>query len=336
MPAAGWIGAIAANAPDWTEFFFGLWPGGNRTRYYVLHRGITHSLAGAVVETVALGCLCGLLTRWWSGRRGLPLPSWRAVGTTVALAVFSHLYMDWQGSYGLRPFLPWSGKWYYADWVAIADPFFWLLPLIALAWGEQRYWRDAIPYVLTLAVISWPVFTYTEAAVWISPVFGALVVLAVAGWTAHWFGAGPAERARAAAAGLLVLAAYAGAQAVVSIPARMSIRHTATTRFGPAAQWAALTVVGRPFEWEAVSASADSVAGSDWAVARNLKDPRVQIALRDTPEGQAMGQFARFLTADVDSSRSPAGTIVLLRDARYAPGARRGWAVVAVPVPSGR
>jgi len=68
-------------------------------------------------------------------------------GAAVALADAVHRrdraeppLHDWQGSYGLRPFLPWNPTWYYADWVAVVDPFFWLLPLIALAWGAERHW----------------------------------------------------------------------------------------------------------------------------------------------------------------------------------------------------
>ncbi|HTR21539.1 MAG TPA: metal-dependent hydrolase [Gemmatimonadales bacterium] len=332
IPAAGWIGAIAANAPDWTELFIGLRPGRGSPAYYVLHRGITHSLVGAVVEAVALGLVFGFSTRRWCRRQGMPLPAWSAVGVTVTLAVLSHLYMDWQGSYGLRPFLPWSGRWYYADWVAIVDPFFWLVPLVALAWGERRYWRDAIPYLLILALISWPILTNAAVAPWVPWLAGLLIVVGMVGWIGHWFGAGVTERSRAAAFGLAVVAVYAAAQALVSIPEKAGIQRAAVARFGASAQWAALTVIGHPFQWEPVLASSDSVAGPDWTVARNLQDPRVQRALHDTPEGRAMGQFARFLAADVASG--PRGPLVLLRDARYAPVAHLGWGVVAAPLPS--
>jgi hypothetical protein len=53
-------------------------------------------------------------------------------------------------------------------------------------------------------------------------------------------------------------------------------------------------------------------------------------ALRDTPEGRAMRQFARFLVADVDSTEKSGGVIVYLRDARYARAGRDGWAVLSV------
>src|SRR2546422_4195953 len=52
VPAAGWIGAIAANAPDWSELVLkpDLWPPRAGGEYLVFHRGITHSFVGAAVE----------------------------------------------------------------------------------------------------------------------------------------------------------------------------------------------------------------------------------------------------------------------------------------------
>src|SRR3989442_1116863 len=49
VPAAGWIGAIAANAPDWSELVLkpDLWPPRAGGEYLVFHRGITHSFVGA-------------------------------------------------------------------------------------------------------------------------------------------------------------------------------------------------------------------------------------------------------------------------------------------------
>src|SRR2546422_5387425 len=56
VPAAGWIGAIAGNAPDWSELLVspGAWGGapGSAPAYLVYHRGITHSFVGAVIEIV--------------------------------------------------------------------------------------------------------------------------------------------------------------------------------------------------------------------------------------------------------------------------------------------
>lgn len=98
-------------------------------------------------------------------------------------------------------------------------------------------------------------------------------------------------------------------------------------RFGPRAEWAVLTEPGHPFRWEPIGASADTIAGPDWAAPRHLTHPAVAQALA-TPDGHAMAQFARFLAADVDSTGT--GLRVYLRDARYVRGARLGWAAVSV------
>jgi membrane-bound metal-dependent hydrolase YbcI (DUF457 family) len=330
LPAAGWIGAIAANAPDWSELVLnpGPWPPRAGGEYLVFHRGITHSFAGAAVEIVALTGLLALLLRLWARRAAVTPPPWRWVAACVTAAVASHLYLDWQGSYGLRPFLPWSAQWYYADWVAIVDPFFWVVPLVALAWGARRHWAPALVYLVTLAGVTTLVLWRHDLVVWwVQLVMVGCAAAGVVGWTRHWFGV--TGRRRAAAYGLVLLAAYAAANAGVSVAAKAEARAAATQRFGPDARWAALTIVGRPFRWEALSASMDSVAGRGWAVARHLDHPAVRAALVTSP-GRAIAQFARFLAAAVDSSNG--GVRVSLWDVRYhAPGSGAGgWATVQV------
>jgi inner membrane protein len=317
---AGLIGIVAANAPDWTELFIGLH--GTRADYLMLHRGITHSLVGALVETAALTLLIGA---GWRLVRPATAPPWGWLALCIGAAVASHLFMDWQGSYGWRPFLPWNGTWYYLDWVAIVDPFFWLLPLVALAWGAERHW---IPLAAALAVGATITFFLARAADFVAPwvlaVYAVVCVVAVIGWVRYWFG--PVARRRAATLALSVLAVYAGAQGIVAGKRKSEIRQEATRRFGAAAASAALTNVGQPFTWEAIYASADTVAGDDWRLPRQLRTPAVVRAIRQTPDGRAMAQFARFLTAEVDTSN----TTIYLRDARYARAGRDGWGVVRV------
>src|SRR4051812_10041859 len=84
---AGLIGAIAANAPDWTEVFTGFF-GWDRADYLVQHRGITHSLAAAALEIAALTLVIGLSARWWSKRRGgRSGPSWRWLTACVTVTL---------------------------------------------------------------------------------------------------------------------------------------------------------------------------------------------------------------------------------------------------------
>lgn len=328
VPASGWIGAVAANAPDWAELLIGFRPDRGNLAYYELHRGVTHSFIGAAIETVGImAVLLGVFAL--ARRRRGPVASGPMM-VLVAVCVASHLYLDWQGSYGLRPFLPWSGRWYYADWVAIVDPLYWLLPLVALAWGAERHWRDLIPVLLVAAIVIGLLWVRTDIVV--TPLrltCYAVVVVGGVGWVRHWFGV--AGRQRAAVIGLVVLALYAGAQAIASVPAKSAIRQAATARFGARAQWAALTRVGGPFRWNAMFASPDTVAGSDWAIPRHLDDSRVRRVLRAEPAARAFAEFARFLAAEVDSG--PAGAAVTLRDARFALPPARGWGVITVQLP---
>jgi membrane-bound metal-dependent hydrolase YbcI (DUF457 family) len=329
VPAAGWIGAVAANAPDWTELFIGFRPFSGAQAYYTLHRGITHSFLGAAVETVAMtGVLGGLFALLQRRRRIRPV-SIHFLTALVAAAVWSHVYMDWQGSYGLRPWLPWSTRWLYADWVAIVDPLFWLIPLVGLAWGAERHWRDLLPFVLLAGLVVSALVLSGAVAAWLRWVCVALMVLGAVGWVRHWYGV--AGRRTAAVLSLVLLAGYGGAQAVASAPAKRAVRRAAVARFGETAEWAALTRVGTPFRWEPIYASRDTVAGPGWALPRHLDDPRVRRAQAETAGGQALTGFARFLAADVDSD--PRGVMVTLRDARFARSGTGGWAVVTVPLP---
>src|SRR5439155_1082451 len=181
VPAAGWIGAIAANAPDWSELVLkpDLWPPRAGGEYPVFHRGIT---------------LLGV--------------------TTLVL---------WRG-------------------------------------------HDLVVWWVRLALVG-------------------CAAAGVVGWTRHWFGV--AGRRRAAAYGLVVLAAYAAANAGASLVAKAQIRAAAAQRLGPDARWAALTIVGRPFRWEGLSASPDRGAGRGGAVRRHLDHPAVRAALI-TSQGRAI------------------------------------------------
>jgi inner membrane protein len=325
VPAAGWIGAVAANAPDWAEFLIGFRPDRGSFQYYDLHRGVTHSFLGAMLETLGIIAVLIAVFALQKRRRRLTVPFGPLV-ILVTVCVFSHLYLDWQGSYGLRPFLPWSGRWYYADGVAIVDPLFWLLPLVGLAWGAERHWRDLIPIALVAALVVVLLNLAGGVAGWLRLSCYAILVVGAVGWVRYWFGF--ALRQQAAAYVLILLALYAGAQGVVSIPVQAAARRAATARFGPEAYGAALTRPGTPFRWSRFLTSPDSIAGTGWVIPRHLDDPRVQLALREEPAARTFADFARFLAAEVDSGA--AGITVTLRDARFALPPATGWGVVTV------
>src|SRR5579859_5889858 len=325
VPAPALLGAIAANAPDWLELVVGgRWRPDN---YLLSHRGITHSLIGALVQAVAFTLVTGAVLTW-RARRGGPPPRWGWLAVLFFVTVASHLYMDWQGSYGLRPFLPWNPKWYYGDWVAIVDPFYWFVPLVALAWGGRRHWRPGMWWTILLLPPLLLVVLSRTPALWVQAASLGIVIVGVIGWHRHWFGV--AARRAGAVAALGVLAAYTLAQVAVGTVVQHRAHAAALARFGPTATSGAMTIPGRPFQWDVLLASHDTVAGDGWSVARHLDDPNVRRALASA-EGVTMSHFSRFLVAVVDTT--PTAPVVQFRDARYARTSRGGFATRRVRVP---
>jgi inner membrane protein len=108
-PHATWTAAIASNLPD-IDIVYAL--AGTAT-YVDHHRGITHAIAGIPV----LALLLALLMQRIFGAR---LWDHYVVALT---AMATHPLLDWMNAYGVRPFLPFSGTWYYGDALFVIDPY---------------------------------------------------------------------------------------------------------------------------------------------------------------------------------------------------------------------
>jgi inner membrane protein len=123
-PGATALCIVAANAPDAdvVTTYWGRWV------YLHHHRGITHSIVGAAALALLLPLLFYGVERVVARVRGKP-HAFRLKGLLIAsfVATATHPILDWTNNYGVRPFLPWSGKWYYGDLVFIVDPWLWLI-----------------------------------------------------------------------------------------------------------------------------------------------------------------------------------------------------------------
>jgi inner membrane protein len=88
------------------------------------HRGFTHSFLGVPLDAVAAVGFVYLVWRL-RGRRtkdpNLP-PRWGILFLYACLAGLSHILLDFTNNYGLRPFWPFSEKWYSWDIVFIVEP----------------------------------------------------------------------------------------------------------------------------------------------------------------------------------------------------------------------
>ena len=107
---------------------------GGSLAYQKYHRGLTHSILGV---TILAALLAGAL--YYIARR---FPPAKKAGPTLHLpwllgicwiATGSNLALDFTNSYGVRPFLPFSGRWYAWDIMFVFDPL--LLGVLALGLG---------------------------------------------------------------------------------------------------------------------------------------------------------------------------------------------------------
>ena len=142
--------AVAAELPDIDV----LWGIRGPVLAFQHHRGITHTLLGVPFEAAIVVALIYGLHRWRTARarsrqRGTQAPAdankrpqrpltavpvrWGVLYCLTLLALLSHLLLDYTNSYGLRPFYPFSARWYAASTVYIFDPLIFAILLIALA-----------------------------------------------------------------------------------------------------------------------------------------------------------------------------------------------------------
>jgi len=98
------------------------------------HRGFTHSFLGILLDAAVV---VGFVYLIWllHGRKlkdpNLP-PRWGLLFLYACLAGLSHILLDFTNNYGVRPFWPFSEKWYSWDIVFIFEPILFAFLLLGL------------------------------------------------------------------------------------------------------------------------------------------------------------------------------------------------------------
>src|SRR3954470_12648667 len=123
-PYATVVCVAAANLPDADIVALA----GGPSYYLANHRGITHSIVGALALGVLFPALFVAVERLVARASGRE-PRARLWGLMLCslLLIASHPLLDWTNSYGVRPFLPWDGRWIYGDILFVVDPWVWLV-----------------------------------------------------------------------------------------------------------------------------------------------------------------------------------------------------------------
>lgn len=107
-------------------------------------RGWTHGVLALVALPLLLTALILLYDRLVRRtRHGADRPPVlpRQILLLAGLSILSHPVLDWLNTYGVRLFMPFSGRWFYGDSLFIVDPWMWILLLAAVLLG--RRWKEA-------------------------------------------------------------------------------------------------------------------------------------------------------------------------------------------------
>ncbi len=341
---------LAANAPD-SDIVTLI---GGRWNYLHHHRGITHSILGAIVLGLTLP-LIFYFADLMIARIRARQPAVRLKGLMIAslLVTATHPFMDWTNNYGIRPFLPWSSQWFYGDFIFIIDPFLWMILGSAcfLLTSKSKLLLGIwllLALLFTYLVLTVPVQRGLDQplvprTIWIIVLIGLLVS----------FKLGAAQRwgSQIALAALVVIAVYWGSLASLHWfainEARIEARAIVSQYGESITDIAAMATLANPFRWSCVLETESaayrfelSLAGSQSALSRLVRheradttdSPAVEQALQDE-RARIFLDFARFPVAKVVGADCMTQTLVQLADLRYTqPGSGRGTFSLDVPV----
>jgi inner membrane protein len=355
---------LSANAPDIdvVSFFFG-----GRWTLLQHHRGITHSVIG----TLILGALIPsilfaverVIAKW---RKLAPKIKYRGLLLASLIAAATHPLMDWTNNYGVRPLLPWDGRWFYGDLVFIIDPYLWLiLGGVCFLLTSNRRAKIAgwalLALLVTAAFLLVPPQRAGDGAalavarvIWVTGV--GVFAIGRALKLQERFGKSLAMAALAFV--VLYWGALACAHAAAYRKALSQANLTAAQHGERFMRAAAMPTVANPFRWLCVAETdraiyrfivgiddngatvypANSTADGSRSVIERYEKPvgqsekLVSSASRD-PRAQVLLGFARFPMARLESNNCIGQTLVQFADLRYTePGASRGNFSLSVPV----
>ncbi len=355
-PYATSICVVSANIADadFVALFFG-----DRWTLLEHHRGITHSIVG----TIAIGFLIPLVAIGIERvivkiRKRSPRIRFRGLLVASLIAAATHPLLDWTNNYGVRPLLPWSGRWFYGDLVFIVDPYIWL------ALGAVVFLLTSNSKLKTLgwSVLGLAVTTFIGLAGWRSGPDGASLRIAFVVWiiglillaAVRALGTQKFPVQPTAMAALALLVVYWGsltyAHGLAFANAEEVINQTTATNGERVIRVIAMPTVATPFLWQSVAETDRAMYrfSVEVGAGRSEDSPTNPVKRYEKPNGQRaqlatlaerdrraqifLG-FARFPIARVDADNCFGRALVQFADLRYTePGVARGNFSVNIPV----
>lgn len=285
---------IASNLPD-IDVLAALHGGIAELKY---HRGITHSIIGLTALGAILAMAIYALGRRSAPKKNAPSLSLKWLFLICWIGTACHVLMDFTNAYGIRPFLPFSHRWFALDLMPIVGP--WLLVILILGL--------CIPVVLRMVTEEVGGRKSAGHAIRNGAIFSLVAM-----------------------AGLWGLRAISRQKALGMLSAR-TYGQEAATRLG------AFPTALDPFEWHGVAetgdayylASVDTLSGElpekNTAVLRKPPPSAALSAAQQTEGARIFLNFARFPYAVV--FREGDSTYVYIRDLRFASEGSRDWRFV--------
>ncbi|HEX8474691.1 MAG TPA: metal-dependent hydrolase [Pyrinomonadaceae bacterium] len=355
-PCATALCVLAANAPDGDTIVLllaGRWP------YVEHHRGLSHSIVGTLAIAIALALL------FYGGewlyarlvRRRAPRARLRGLLFASLVVSASHPLMDWTNNYGVRPLLPWDGRWFYGDLVFILDPWLWLsiggaaFLLTARTRTRVAAWT-LLAVALTAAILFLPEragmpYPFASRVLWLVGIVGLVV--------AHRHGVARRWGASIAVAALALVVVYWGALAVMhrralteaeAFAARLAdekgesvLRVAAMPMLADPTRWLCIAETNRAFTRFDLSVGGDDNRDAATRDAERFEKPEgaaahlVEQAARDERAEIFLG-FSRFAATRVRRDCIGA-TLVQFADLRFGEpggGGRRNSFALEIPV----
>lgn len=295
-------------------------------------RGWTHG----VLALVVLPLLQTALLLGWAKLR--PDPDRRVdvrwLLVLSAIGIWSHPFLDWLNTYGMRWLMPFSGRWFYGDAVYIMDPWLWLV--LGAAWmiGRRPTWWLVGTWALFTFFIVRIVMRRSPEYLWIVALV-ALALLAALVWKRS--GMPLASVQRFATVGVVAAALYIGARLLVQDATEDRVTQAlADDGVAPVEKLMVGPHPLDPLRWNVLAESGGvyRFGEFDWRHGLTLEAMQIEAA-KDSPEWRAAREdptvcgfvtWTRFPAYEVE--RAGDETRVRMFDARWARRPGRGNVVV--------
>ena len=365
-PLATTVCMLAANSPD-SDIVVGL--ATDRWNYLHHHRGITHSIVGVIALAFVVPTLVWLLECAWAKlRKGQAKSRYRGLLLASAIATATHPLMDWTNNYGVRPFLPWSGRWFYGDLVFIVDPFILLLAGGAAFLATSNRWPKIVVWALlgaAFVTLSFIVSGRRDPILEGAAVARMILLFGVVGlFTVRVIGIARGREKIIAASVLVLIFCYWSGLALAhgsALHAAASVANHSASQFNEkVSRVVAMPTLANPARWFCVAETDRAIYRFSVKLGTASSASSLQIVdgyQTDAPDGierfekptdesaalaavasqdrraRILLDFARFFIAHVPEQDCVSQTIVQFSDLRYTkPGSGRGAFSLNVPV----